>query len=70
LLEAMMRRPGVVLSRAQLLESGWELGFEARSNLVDVYIGYLRDKIDRPFGQRSIETVRGVGYRLRKDAGA
>lgn len=67
LLEAMMRRPGVVLSRAQLLDFGWDLAFEAKSNLVDVYIRYLRDKIDRPFGRSSIETVRGAGYRLRKD---
>jgi two-component system, OmpR family, response regulator len=67
LLEALMRRPGIVLSRSRLLESGWEFGFEARSNLVDVYIRYLRDKIDRPFGRDSIETVRGFGYRLRED---
>jgi two-component system OmpR family response regulator len=67
LLEAMMRRPSVVLSRSQLLDAGWDMGFEAKSNLVDVYIRYLRDKIDRPFGRQSIETVRGTGYRLRDD---
>jgi two-component system, OmpR family, response regulator len=70
LLELLLRRQGEALSRGQLLEGAWELGFESRSNLVDVYVRYLRDKIDRPFGRHSIETVRGVGYRLRKDGGA
>ena len=69
LLEAFMRRPGLVLSRLQLLEHAWDYGYENRSNVIDVYIRYLRDKIDRPFGRDSIETVRGVGYRLRKDGG-
>jgi two-component system OmpR family response regulator len=63
-----MRRPGSVLSRDQLLASAWDMAFELRSNIVDVYIRYLREKIDRPFGRASIETVRGVGYRLRADA--
>jgi two-component system OmpR family response regulator len=67
LLEAFMRRPGQVLSRFQLLEHAWDSGYENRSNVIDVYVGYLRDKIDRPFGRRSIETVRGAGYRLRVD---
>jgi two-component system, OmpR family, response regulator len=70
LLELMLRRRGQALSRAQLLEGAWDLGYESRSNLVDVYVRYLRDKIDRPFGRQSIETVRGVGYRLRTDGGA
>jgi two-component system, OmpR family, response regulator len=70
LLELLLRRRGEALSRGQLLEGAWELGFESRSNLVDVYVRYLRDKIDRPFGRHSIETVRGVGYRLRTDGGA
>jgi two-component system OmpR family response regulator len=70
LLELMLRRRGEALSRGQLLEGAWELGFESRSNLVDVYVRYLRDKVDRPFGRQSIETVRGIGYRLRKDGGA
>jgi len=70
LLEAMMRRSGAVLSRTQLLEAGWDMTFEAKSNLVDVYIRYLREKVDRPFGRESIETVRGIGYRLRDDTGA
>jgi two-component system, OmpR family, response regulator len=64
LLEALMRRPGVVLSRYALLESAWDEAYENRSNVIDVYIGYLREKLDRPFGMSSIETVRGVGYRL------
>ncbi len=65
LLEAFMRRPGEVLSRFALLEAAWEGDYENRSNIVDVYVRYLREKIDRPFGVESIETVRGVGYRLR-----
>jgi len=64
LLEAFMRRPGQVLSRLQLLEHAWDFAYENRSNVVDVYVRYLREKIDRPFGTESIETVRGVGYRL------
>jgi two-component system OmpR family response regulator len=67
LLELLMRRAGLTLSRLQLIEGAWDIAFEARSNVVDVYIRYLREKIDRPFGRASIETVRGVGYRLRKD---
>jgi two-component system, OmpR family, response regulator len=66
MLEVFMRRPGDVLSRLHLLEHCWDYGYENRSNVVDVYVRYLREKIDRPFGQRSIETVRGAGYRLRK----
>jgi two-component system OmpR family response regulator len=67
LLEAFMRRPGEVLSRDHLLEQAWEVGYDNRSNVIAVYVNYLRDKIDRPFGAQSIETVRGVGYRLRQD---
>ncbi|MGH3039417.1 MAG: response regulator transcription factor [Gaiellaceae bacterium] len=65
LLEIFMRRPGEVLSRYQLLEHCWDYDYENRSNIVDVYVRYLREKIDRPFGRMSLETVRGVGYRLR-----
>jgi two-component system OmpR family response regulator len=65
LLETFMRRPGQVLSRYQLLEHCWDYGYENRSNVVDVYVRYLREKVDRPFGRESLETVRGVGYRLR-----
>jgi two-component system OmpR family response regulator len=67
LLELFMRRPGLTLTRTQLLDGAWDLAFESRSNVVDVYVRYLREKIDRPFGKESIETVRGVGYRLRDD---
>jgi two-component system, OmpR family, response regulator len=67
LLETFMRRPGDVLSRLQLIEHAWDYAYETRSNVVDVYVRYLREKIDRPFGRRSLETVRGAGYRLRKD---
>jgi len=69
LLEILMRHAGEVLSRFQLLEWAWDGDYDNRSNVVDVYISYLRDKIDRPFGVRSIETVRGAGYRLRSDGG-
>jgi two-component system OmpR family response regulator len=67
--ETFMRNPGDVLSRLDLLEHAWDYGYENRSNVVDVYVRYLRAKIDRPFGVDSIETVRGVGYRLRRDGG-
>jgi two-component system, OmpR family, response regulator len=69
LLEVFMRRPGQVLSRLQLLNAAWDMAYENRSNIVDVYVRYLREKLDRPFGLASIETVRGVGYRLREDGG-
>jgi len=66
LLETFMRRPGQVLSRFDLLEHAWDYSYENRSNVVDVYVRYLREKLDRPFGENSIETVRGAGYRLRR----
>jgi len=66
MLETFMRRPGVALSRLELLEHVWDAGYENRSNVVDVYVRYLRAKIDEPFGTDSIETVRGVGYRWRQ----
>ncbi|WP_366509462.1 response regulator transcription factor [Mycobacterium sp.] len=69
LLELLMRRPGTVLTREVLVEHCWDLAYESRSNVVDVHIRALRDKIDRPFGLRSIETVRGIGYRMRADGG-
>jgi len=69
LLETFMRSPGRVLSRFQLLEHVWDYSYESRSNIVDVYVRYLREKLDRPFGVQSIETVRGSGYRLREDGG-
>jgi two-component system OmpR family response regulator len=70
LLEAFMREPGVVLSRFDLLEAAWEGDYENRSNVVDQHVRVLRDRVDRPFGVRSIETVRGSGYRLRRDGGS
>ena len=69
LLETFMRRPGQVLSRLQLLEHAWDFAYENRSNVVDVYVRYLREKIDRPFRRHALETVRRAGYRLREDAG-
>jgi two-component system OmpR family response regulator len=67
LLDLFMRRPGVALSRQQLLDGVWDMAFDGRSNVVDVYVRYLREKVDRPLGRNSLETVRGVGYRLRAD---
>jgi two-component system OmpR family response regulator len=64
LLEVFMRNPGHVLSRFTLLEHAWEGEYENRSNVVDVHVRQLREKIDRPFGRDTIRTVRGVGYRL------
>jgi two-component system OmpR family response regulator len=69
LLELFMRRPGEVLSRYDLLEHGWDMSYDNRSNVVTVHIRRLREKIDRPFARQSIETVRGAGYRLRADGG-
>ena len=70
LLEAFMRHAGQALTHLQLLDAAWDFGYEHRSNVVEVYVGYLRGKLDTPFGVTSIETVRGVGYRLREDGGA
>ena len=67
LLEVFMRSPGIAMSRFELLDRAWDIAYENRSNIVDVYVRYLREKIDRPFGCESLETVRGVGYRLRED---
>jgi two-component system OmpR family response regulator len=67
LLETFMRRPGEVLSRFHLLEHAWDFAYENRSNVVDVYVRRLRRKIDEPFGRESLETVRGIGYRLRSE---
>ncbi|MDQ6839435.1 MAG: response regulator transcription factor [Actinomycetota bacterium] len=68
LLELLMRRPGQVLTRTQVLDHVWDFAYDPASNVVDQYIGYLRRKLDRPYGREDIETVRGSGYRLR-DAG-
>jgi two-component system OmpR family response regulator len=69
LLAKFMREPGVVLSRFQLLEAAWEGDYDNRSNVVEQYVRMLRERVDRPFGVKSIETVRGSGYRLRGDGG-
>ena len=69
LLETFMRRPGRIMDRYTLLEHAWDYDYERRSNIVEVYVRYLREKIDRPFGVTSIETIRGSGYRLRTDGG-
>jgi two-component system OmpR family response regulator len=65
LLEFFLRHPDEVLSRSRIIEHVWDFAFEGDSNIVDVYVRYLREKVDRPFGVASIETVRGAGYRLR-----
>jgi two-component system OmpR family response regulator len=69
-LEAFMRHPGELLGKRAILEHAWDYAYEDRSNIVEVYVGALRAKIDRPFGTSSIETVRGAGYRLRADGGS
>jgi two-component system OmpR family response regulator len=67
LLEYFMRHPDEVLTRTRIIEHVWDFAYDGDSNVVDVYIRYLREKIDRPFGRDSIETVRGTGYRLREE---
>jgi two-component system OmpR family response regulator len=69
LLEYFMRNAGVVLSRADLIDHVWDFAYDGTSNVVDVYVRYLREKLDRPFGRHTFETVRGTGYRLRADGG-
>ncbi len=67
LLELFLRHPDEVLSRSTILDHVWDFAYDGTSNVVDVYVRYLREKVDRPFGTRTIETVRGHGYRLRAD---
>jgi two-component system OmpR family response regulator len=64
-----MRQPGAVLSRSDIIDHVWDFAYDGTSNVVDVYVRYLREKIDRPFGRDDIETVPGVGYRLRAAEG-
>jgi two-component system OmpR family response regulator len=68
MLELFLRHPEEALTRTRILEHVWDFAYEGDSNVVDVYVRYLREKVDRPFGRRSIETVRGVGYRLRTES--
>jgi two-component system OmpR family response regulator len=67
LLECLMRESDRVVSRTAIVEHVWDVEFDTDSNIVEVYVGYLRRKIDRPFGRETLHTVRGVGYRLRDD---
>ena len=66
LLELFLRHPGAVLTRSQIIESVWDFAYDSGSNVVDQYIAYLRRKVDQPFGRHDVETVRGMGYRLRQ----
>jgi len=67
LLELFLRQAGVVLTRTTILEHVWDLAYDGMSNIVDQYVAYLRRKVDRPFGVEQLETVRGAGYRLRRE---
>lgn len=66
LLELFLRHVGSVLTRSQILDAAWDFAYDGSSNVVDQYVTYLRRKIDTPFGRHDIETVRGMGYRLRR----
>ena len=68
-LEFLLRNKGTVLSKAQILAAVWDAHYDGDDNIVEVYIGYLRRKIDTPFGRQAIETMRGMGYRLLADGG-
>jgi two-component system, OmpR family, response regulator len=70
LLELFLAHPGEVLTRTRILEHVWDFAYDPASNLVDQYVGYLRRKVDRPFGREDLQTVRGAGYRLREPEGA
>jgi DNA-binding response OmpR family regulator len=69
MLEYLLRHKGEVVSKADILANVWDEFYEGDPNIVEVYIGYLRRKIDQPFDRKSIETIRGAGYRLRSDGG-
>jgi two-component system OmpR family response regulator len=68
LLHELMRRAGETLTRTHLIEHVWDFAYDGASNVVDVYVRYLRDKVDRPFNRDTIRTMRGSGYRLDPDA--
>ncbi|MCP4961728.1 MAG: response regulator transcription factor [Actinomycetia bacterium] len=69
ILEHLMRRPGEVVSKTAILDAVWDLNFDGDTNIVEVYVSSLRKKIDAPFGRKSIQTVRGAGYRLNPGPG-
>jgi DNA-binding response OmpR family regulator len=69
LLEYLLRNAGTVVSKSDVLDHVWDDHFEGDPNIVEVYVGHLRAKVDRPFGRTAIETVRGAGYRLAEDGG-
>jgi len=68
LLEFLMRHPGQAVTRSAIIDHVWDFAYDGASNIVDVYVRYLRAKIDRPFGRDCLETVRGVGYRLNPES--
>jgi DNA-binding response OmpR family regulator len=68
LLEVLLRRAGTVVTKQELLDAVWGIDFRGDPNVVEVYVGYLRRKLDRPFGRNSVQTVRGVGYQVVADA--
>ena len=68
-LEVLMRRAGETVSKREILDAVWDMAFEGDPNIVEVYVGHLRKRIDEPFGRGAIETVRGAGYRLASDGG-
>lgn len=68
-LEFLMRRAGEVVAKRDILDGVWDFDFDGDPNIVEVYIGHLRNKVDRPFGRMSIQTLRGAGYRLAADGG-
>lgn len=68
-LAVLARHKGDVMSKRQILEAVWDEHFDGDPNIVEVYIGHLRSKIDRPFGREAIQTLRGAGYRLASDGG-
>jgi two-component system OmpR family response regulator len=69
LLEFLMRRRGDVVSKLSIIDNVWDMNFDGNPNIVEVYVSYLRKKIDLPFGRAAIQTVRGAGYRLALDGG-
>ncbi|BCB89591.1 response regulator transcription factor [Phytohabitans suffuscus] len=69
LLELLMRHRGDLVSKRSIIDNVWDMNFDGDPNIVEVYVSYLRKKIDQPFGRAAIQTVRGAGYRLAADGG-